>query len=541
MDDTPIAWNFDTPPSSPSKATTVTVDSSSDATSQPASQPSTTTTAFPIPTNDGGPSGSTTAALPSTAGTPSTPTTTSLVPRKTLVPSSPLGDELGKRQNRQVYFITYSKADMELFPTQNEFALALVDVIASLKLPLECWVASKEEHQDGSLHYHMTVKLSTQSKWLQIKKEFYNRHNVQLHFSCKTYGYAKAYQYTTKSSPPEWISHSEGHEDLTPIRVRTEHCMAANVQRGKQGEEKKRRAATAAGSSKDKTAQEPHDLRHKDVIKLVVDKKVGSYEHLQGMGEVRRRLGEWDLFNYLAIHTKIKIEEMIQRVWSTMQAPEKLSAVDLPRIAVVTNAKSGDCVANCEGNWRRMAEEIVSQNPLVDGKRLKQQMLANIDMGRCKGSTLFFVGPQDAGKSFLLLPIEVMFKTFSNPTRGTYNWVGVEDAECIFLNDFRWDKNLIAWDDLLRLLAGERLWFERPKNLFASNYLMDETNTIPIFGTGAKRTQWRGPYQAKDEDEDKQIECRITYFEFTYTIPGDRIIRRGVKPCPKCFAQFLMD
>ena len=159
----------------------------------------------------------------------------------------------------------------------------------------------------------------------------------------------------------------------------------------------------------------------------------------------------------------------------------------------------------------------------------------------CKGSTLFFVGPQDCGKSFLLLPIETLFKTFSNPTKGTYNWVGIEDSECIFLNDFRWDKNVIAWDDLLRLLAGERVWFERPKNLFASNYLLDETNTIPIFGTGAKRTQWRGPYQAKDEDEDKQIECRITYIEFTHTIPSDKIIRRGVKPCPKCFAQFLMD
>ena len=76
---------------------------------------------------------------------------------------------------------------------------------------------------------------------------------------------------------------------------------------------------------------------------------------------------------------------------------------------------------------------------------------------------------------------------------------------------------------------------------YATNFLLDEDNTIPILRTGKGVTQWRGSYQAVDKDEDDQLACRVNYFEFTYSIPTDKIVRRDVPPCPNCFARFVFE
>ena len=440
---------------------------------------------------------------------------------------------------------------MSVIPTQDVFAEGILDVLTQLGITVQRWVACKEQHQDLTWHYHIAVHLSKQHKWVQIKDLYREKTGFELHFSANTYGYATAYNYVTKdgANPKEYVSHSPDHEYMALIRKpQTERCMAANVRKGKEKDRRnreKRDSSAAASTPAQKSKKEQkQDLRHKDVTKLLVEKRIGTYQHLQGVAESRRRLNQWDLFNYLAVHSKIKVSEMIERVWSTLQAPEDIAQVNLPRITVLQNARSEQCAAGCDGKWLRLASQILEQNPLLNGAKLKKAIRDNIDMGRCKGSTVFFIGPQDCGKSFLLLPLELLFKTFSNPTKGTFNWVGIHESECIFLNDFRWHKDILQWEDLLRLLAGERVWFEMPKTQFDKNFLLDENNTIPIFGTGKGRTQWRGAYQAVDAAEDAQLDCRINYFEFTFTIPTDKIVRRGspgyAPPCKKCFADFVL-
>ena len=74
--------------------------------------------------------------------------------------------------------------------------------------------------------------------------------------------------------------------------------------------------------------------------------------------------------------------------------------------------------------------------------------------GRQKKLNIILVGPTNCGKSFLLNPLELIFKTFANPATGKYAWVGVDECEVAYLNDFRWSPELIAWNDLLLLLEG---------------------------------------------------------------------------------------
>lgn len=51
-------------------------------------------------------------------------------------------------------------------------------------------------------------------------------------------------------------------------------------------------------------------------------------------------------------------------------------------------------------------------------------------------------GPANCGKSFLIGPLSTIFRTFQNPATSSFAWVGVEDAEVIVLNDFRWSQQV---------------------------------------------------------------------------------------------------
>ena len=60
-----------------------------------------------------------------------------------------------------------------------------------------------------------------------------------------------------------------------------------------------------------------------------------------------------------------------------------------------------------------------------------------LSKGRGKVRTVIIIGPANCGKTFLLRPLEIIFKTFSNPGNDKYGWVGANKAEVVFLNDFR--------------------------------------------------------------------------------------------------------
>ena len=61
----------------------------------------------------------------------------------------------------------------------------------------------------------------------------------------------------------------------------------------------------------------------------------------------------------------------------------------------------------------------------------------------------------NCGKTFLLKPLSLVYRSFVNPATSTFAWVGTEQAELLFRNDFRWSPQVIPWHDLLLLLKGE--------------------------------------------------------------------------------------
>ena len=70
-----------------------------------------------------------------------------------------------------------------------------------------------------------------------------------------------------------------------------------------------------------------------------------------------------------------------------------------------------------------------------------------LSKGRGKLRNVIIVDPTNFVKTFLLRPLETIFKTLSNPANDKCGWVGGDKAEMMFLNIFRWSSELIKWNE----------------------------------------------------------------------------------------------
>lgn len=88
-----------------------------------------------------------------------------------------------------------------------------------------------------------------------------------------------------------------------------------------------------------------------------------------------------------------------------------------------------------------MANQILERNG-INRKAFTDSVKLLLEKGRGKNRNILIVGPANCGKTFLLNPLTNIFNVFLNPATSTFAWVGAEQAECIFLNDFRWSEQL---------------------------------------------------------------------------------------------------
>ena len=163
----------------------------------------------------------------------------------------------------------------------------------------------------------------------------------------------------------------------------------------------------------------------------------------------------------------------------------------------------------CEGHWLTCANQVLVSSgvhPYVfaDGTRTL------LSQGRGKLRNVIIVGPANCGKTFLLRPLEIVFKTFSNPANDKYAWVGADIAEVIFLNDFRWSSDLIKWNEFLLLIEGHTVHVPAPKTHYVSDICIDKHT--PVFGTSKDVIEFIVRRNTADEIEKDMMVIRWNVF-----------------------------
>ena len=97
--------------------------------------------------------------------------------------------------------------------------------------------------------------------------------------------------------------------------------------------------------------------------------------------------------------------------------------------------------------------------------------------GRQKQNNITLIGTTNCGNSFLLDTLELIYKTFMNPSAIFYAWVGLEECKIAYLFDFRYTLEWIKWSNFLLLLEGQTVNLPRPENQFSSELRILRDNT----------------------------------------------------------------
>ena len=191
------------------------------------------------------------------------------------------------------------------------------------------------------------------------------------------------------------------------------------------------------------------------------------------------------------------------------KASEALERNKLTRLQILEKCLEDPCTAECNGQWIQCAKQLLRWNH-VSIEVFTEAVRNLLEQGRGKFRNILIKGPANTGKTFLLNPLNIMYKSFINPATSTFAWVGAEKAEVVFLNDFRWNTQIIQWHDLLLMLEGQPVHLPAPKSHF-STYL--EFNDTPIFCT-TKHALIYVKAGVVDQMETEMMAVRKTHFSF---------------------------
>ena len=122
---------------------------------------------------------------------------------------------LTQQQVRSVYLLTYSQADLSIFPDKESFASVVCEG-SKTKI---------DSGQKGGTHFHMAIKLNKIKWWLPICQYLRQKWNVSVRFSNRHVNCYSAWLYTTKtrnffSHPIIKIWSTRGHlKQCQPVKV----------------------------------------------------------------------------------------------------------------------------------------------------------------------------------------------------------------------------------------------------------------------------------------------------------------------------------
>lgn len=453
-------------------------------------------------------------------------------------------EEIGRREVRQVYLVTYSQADTIRFPTRESFAAA---VVASFRAPSASvlhWCCSKESHKSSGIHYHLCLKLNKSHRWLPAKNCLKEQYNISVHFSSVHANYYTAWKYVTKEDREVILS--ENHPDLwNSAGPSTMKAHLAKVEA-----KTKRKTGTLpihaneTGSSGEETgANEKTEVRRGkgnkrlrafDVAEICVAKSIQTRSDLLALAHEQKVEGKTDLAEFIINRGDKIVHSTITTAWEMENATEEKKRHETSRLDLLRKAGDEKCICNVENEWLESAISLLGKNH-VSCDHFAHCVRVLLEKGRGKYRNIMLTGPANCGKTFLLNPLNIVFKTFTNPASTSFAWVGAEKAEVLFLNDFRWSQQIIAWHDLLLMLEGQLVHLSAPKSHYAKDMVFDRDT--PIFCT-TKHPIVLVRSGHVDERETEMMSVRWKVFAFNYQIPVED--QKEILPCPTCFSRLIL-
>ena len=395
----------------------------------------------------------------------------------------------------------------------------------------------------------MALKLDRCHRWLSSKNFLREHHGIVVHFSNLHYNYYSAWKYVTKED--ENVLQSEDHPDLwnakapktnTACSERKKHCskhesdlLSQSTDSGDEDDCSEVEASSSQTDNNMSSKKRKKRLTPFELSEIIVEKEIKTRTELLAFANMQKMEGKSDIAEFIVNRGPRVVAEILTTAWEMKNAHKKLERLKKSRIELLEEAKEGECVTGCEGQWYSCALEVLQQNGICkqtftsSGKEL-------LEKGRSKFRNIMICGPANSAKTFILNPLTSVYNTFCNPACSSFAWVGAEDAECIFLNDFRWSQTIIQWHDFLLMLEGQMVHLPAPKTHYAKDIVFDKDT--PIFCTGKQPIIYIKS-GVIDQRETDMMSVRWKIFHFNVRI--DKQNQKEIPKCTKCFARFILE
>ena len=420
---------------------------------------------------------------------------------------------------RSVYLITYSNADLNKVKSREEFAEIWVNAFGSDNV--RQWACSCEKHKvSDTVHYHLALKLNRVKRWKMAKESVSKNEGIVCNFQEFHTNYYDAFGYVKKEDP-DYIT-SEGHPILTNSPQTKKASSAAK--------------RICIESAADVRVRQPSAKKSKvkldtvTVYDIIISNNLVNERELFVLAHTQKQEGKTDLLEFILKMSDKRRSELIKTAWRIENCTKETERLKQTTLEIMQKAKSCACI--CNGEYYIHATETFRNNN-IDFGEFRSAVVNALKFGRKKGNNIMIVGPANCGKTFILKPLTHIFKCFVSPATGTFAWVGAENAEVLFLNDLRWNDKLMAWSDFLNLLEGLPVHLPAPKTHFAEDILWSKKT--PIFATSSTRIR-KYDGGVLNDVETGMMDTRWRYFEFHKPIENPK----EIKSCPCCFANLML-
>jgi hypothetical protein len=335
---------------------------------------------------------------------------------------------------------------MEDFPTRESFSEAVIDAFANAtNTAMKQWVCCMEKHADGGVHYHMTLKLAKCHRWLTARNFLSDNFGINVNFSAAHVNYYSAWSYVTKEDL-DYIE-SANHPDLTnaprTMAASQARCRSQDRAPTSQEQDQDQLVTDCVPPSRAKCARRSR-MTNFEFSQIVRAKNLKTKLELLSFVEKQSAEGKNDMAEFVMNRSQKNVSEIMETTWAMARAPQDLERSCLKRITILERTVNGECIEGCRETWQAQAEDVLQRNG-IDKITFMAAIYTLLKEGRGKYRNLLVTGPSNCGKSFLFKPLPLIYRAFVNPACNNFAWLGIEEAEVVLLNDFRWTSQVNAY------------------------------------------------------------------------------------------------
>ena len=451
------------------------------------------------------------------------------------------GERDGARQ--EIYFVTISRVLETISPvgvlefqdiskmTREDVAKAIRDAFdnplpsgarggrprSSEDSAVALVIVFQEQHADGSVHYHVVVKLLRQQRFISAKRTLRERHGLPSHFSCThsqlwsavRYGYVGTPKKPEVDEEPYYWTHDGAEVDLFELSQRPFHADHWRKRREAKDKEacKENRKAT---------------FNKMDLTALIVSKHLYSKDTL--MAYVQNHGTE--VMQVYVNRVQRKLSELIEDAAEWEGARESAAIEQTTDWALVCQAAEAACPHGGECTYKQAADEIFHRNSTtVSWMDLAAALRDIIVMGPSKTTRVpFLVGPSNSGKSTLVYPFDDIFgpkRVLHKPALGsTFGLRNIVKKRLIFWDDYRpveyAQEKTVPISLFLTLFIGQHSEIQISQSFNDGN--LDVKWKRGVVFTGKHEGLWI-PTKNVTEEDIKHTRNRVQEFLFHATMP----------------------